>query len=101
MTTRTVRFHGPAATAGGHGPRPRSAPALRRLGAPLLLALALPAGLSAQAWSFEPAAWEGSWFRGNTHAHTTESDGDSAPEVVVRWYRDHGYHFLVLSDHNV
>ena len=43
----------------------------------------------------------GQWFKGNTHTHTTESDGDSAPEDVARWYRDHGYHFLVLSDHNV
>ncbi len=41
------------------------------------------------------------WWKGNTHAHTTQSDGDSPPEVVARWYKDHGYHFLVLSDHNV
>jgi hypothetical protein len=43
----------------------------------------------------------GSWLKGNTHTHTTESDGDSPPEVVVEWYRDHGYDFLVLSDHNL
>ena len=41
------------------------------------------------------------WLKGNTHTHTTESDGDSAPEVVIDWYRSHGYDFLVLSDHNV
>ncbi|MGH7494653.1 MAG: PHP domain-containing protein [bacterium] len=41
------------------------------------------------------------WFKGNTHTHTTMSDGDSPPEVVARWYKDHGYQFLVLSDHNV
>jgi hypothetical protein len=40
------------------------------------------------------------FWKGNTHAHTTNSDGDSAPEVVTRWYQDHGYNFLVLSDHN-
>ena len=40
------------------------------------------------------------WFKGNLHTHTTESDGDAEPEVVVRWYRRHGYDFLVLSDHN-
>jgi hypothetical protein len=40
------------------------------------------------------------WYKGNTHAHTTRSDGDSPPEVVTRWYQDHGYNFLVLSDHN-
>ena len=41
------------------------------------------------------------WYRGNTHARTTESDGDSSPEYVAGWYKDHGYDFLVLSDHNV
>ncbi|HVT44618.1 MAG TPA: CehA/McbA family metallohydrolase [Thermoanaerobaculia bacterium] len=41
------------------------------------------------------------WFKGNTHAHTTESDGDSTPDEVASWYRRHGYDFLVLSDHNV
>lgn len=41
------------------------------------------------------------WFKGNTHTHTTMSDGDSTPEVVARWYKEHGYRFLVLSDHNV
>lgn len=41
------------------------------------------------------------WFKGNTHTHTTESDGDSSPEDVTRWYSERDYHFLVLSDHNV
>ena len=40
------------------------------------------------------------WFKGNIHTHTTESDGDADPDFVTRWYRDHGYDFLVLSDHN-
>ena len=51
--------------------------------------------------AFQVPDWEGDWYKGNTHTHTTESDGDSPPEVVARWYRDHGYDFLVLSDHNV
>jgi hypothetical protein len=41
------------------------------------------------------------WFKGNTHTHTLESDGDSTPGDVARWYKDHGYNFLVLSDHNL
>lgn len=41
------------------------------------------------------------WFKGNTHTHTINSDGDSLPDEVVRWYREHGYHFLILTDHNV
>jgi len=40
------------------------------------------------------------WFKGNTHTHTLNSDGDSTPEDVVRWYREQRYHFLVLTDHN-
>jgi predicted metal-dependent phosphoesterase TrpH len=40
------------------------------------------------------------WYKGNTHTHTINSDGDSTPDEVVRWYREHGYNFLVLSDHN-
>ena len=40
------------------------------------------------------------WYKGNTHTHTLNSDGDSTPDAVVRWYREHGYHFLVLTDHN-
>jgi predicted metal-dependent phosphoesterase TrpH len=40
------------------------------------------------------------WYKGNTHTHTLNSDGDSTPDDVVRWYREHGYQFLVLSDHN-
>jgi hypothetical protein len=40
------------------------------------------------------------WFRGNLHTHTTNSDGDSPPEDVVAWYRDAGYDFLVITDHD-
>lgn len=39
------------------------------------------------------------WFRGNTHTHTINSDGDSPPDSVARWYRDHGYAFLFITDH--
>lgn len=42
----------------------------------------------------------GKWYRGNVHTHTTNSDGDSSPQDVVRWYKNNGYNFLVLSDHN-
>ena len=42
----------------------------------------------------------GLWFKGNTHTHTLNSDGDSTPDDVVRWYRENRYHFLVLTDHN-
>jgi hypothetical protein len=38
--------------------------------------------------------------KGNLHTHSTNSDGDSPPEAIYAWYRDHGYNFLGLSDHN-
>lgn len=41
------------------------------------------------------------WYRGNTHTHTTNSDGDAPLEQVVAWYRDHDYRFLVITDHNM
>ncbi|MBT8484451.1 MAG: histidinol-phosphatase [Phycisphaerae bacterium] len=41
------------------------------------------------------------WWKGNTHTHTYWSDGNAAPEHIVDWYVRHGYHFLVLSDHNI
>lgn len=51
--------------------------------------------------SFATPEWDGrDWVKGNLHVHTTLSDGDSPPSEVVAWYRDHGYQFLVLSDHN-
>jgi predicted metal-dependent phosphoesterase TrpH len=65
--------------------------------------LHLPAAALAQEARFEAEALQCrgcSWFKGNTHTHTTESDGDSSPEYVARWYKAHGYDFLILSDHN-
>jgi hypothetical protein len=38
--------------------------------------------------------------KGNIHTHSKWSDGDSLPEVLYRWYRDHGYNFLAVTDHN-
>jgi hypothetical protein len=41
------------------------------------------------------------WYKGNTHTHTLWSDGNDFPEMAADWYKDHGYDFLVLSDHNI
>jgi len=60
----------------------------------LLPAFRVPCALASQ----EVA--RGRWYKGNTHTHTLNSDGDSTPDEVARWYREHGYRFLVLSDHN-
>src|SRR5687767_10615728 len=64
-------------------------------------AAALIAGLALAVGAALPAQTPGPrWFKGNTHTHTLNSDGDSTPDDVVKWYREHGYQFLVLTDHN-
>ena len=40
------------------------------------------------------------WYKGNMHTHSLWSDGDDYPEMIARWYRDHGYQFVVFTDHN-
>jgi hypothetical protein len=61
---------------------------------PARSAARLPAGY------FEQTFDATSFVRGNLHAHTNRSDGDSSPEEVIAWYRRHGYAFLAISDHN-
>ena len=46
-------------------------------------------------------AAEARWWRGNLHTHSLWSDGNDYPEMIASWYKDNGYHFLALSDHNV
>jgi len=41
------------------------------------------------------------FWKGNLHTHTLWSDGDDYPEMVADWYKQHGYAFLALTDHNV
>lgn len=43
----------------------------------------------------------GRWVRGNLHTHTTASDGARPIAEVVDDYRDRGYGFLMISDHDV
>lgn len=45
-------------------------------------------------------AAEARWWKGNLHTHSLWSDGDDFPESIADWYKEHGYHFLALSDHN-
>ncbi|MBA2732753.1 MAG: PHP domain-containing protein [Acidobacteria bacterium] len=54
----------------------------------------------AQQQSVTPQQPRPRWYKGNTHTHTLNSDGDSTPDDVVRWYRENAYNFLVLTDHN-
>nr|MCU0237469.1 CehA/McbA family metallohydrolase [Acidobacteriota bacterium] len=41
------------------------------------------------------------WVKGNTHTHTNRSDGEEYLHRVARWYQDHGYHFLFITDHDM
>ena len=65
----------------------------------IAFALGLTAALAAHAGAQEPR-----WFKGNTHSHARTwlpiPHGDSSPARMARWYKERGYHFLCLSDHN-
>lgn len=51
-------------------------------------------------FSISSVSQEAKWYKGNTHTHTTNSDGNELPRRVVRWYVDHEYNFLVITDHD-
>ena len=40
------------------------------------------------------------WFKGNMHCHTYWSDGRAFPDQAIREYRDAGYDFCAVTDHN-
>lgn len=42
-----------------------------------------------------------SWLKGNTHVHSTRSDGAMPPEQVCDLYARAGYDFIALTDHRV
>jgi hypothetical protein len=81
------------------------------LGVGLGAARSQPAPEAARVAAFRPAhlaavghfreAFDVSAFqRGNLHGHSTRSDGNVPPEKVYAFYREHGYNFTSLTDHN-
>lgn len=40
------------------------------------------------------------WFRGQFHTHSYWSDGQAFPEQAIEAYKQRGYNFMCLSDHN-
>lgn len=66
----------------------------RLIGALLACSIALPAYAQREA----PGTIH-HWYRGNTHTHTKNSDGDGSPMRAAEWYREHGYQFVVITDH--
>lgn len=61
----------------------------------LMMAVAVLAGQAAAQTAGKPL----NWYKGNTHTHTNNSDGDSPADEVVKWYRRNGYQFVVITDH--
>ena len=41
------------------------------------------------------------WYKGNTHIHTTRSDGGKTRAEAAALYAGAGYEFLFRTDHNV
>jgi hypothetical protein len=39
-------------------------------------------------------------YKGNFHTHTTQSDGDMDPDVVIEYYNNASYDILAITDHN-
>jgi len=48
-----------------------------------------------------PFLMPGSWYKGALHVHTTRSDGRLSPTESIEFHRQHGYHFLAVTDHDV
>ena len=40
------------------------------------------------------------WYKGNTHTHSTISDGSPEAPIIAQRYKNHGYDFLLITDHN-
>ncbi|MEQ8221528.1 MAG: CehA/McbA family metallohydrolase [Candidatus Eremiobacterota bacterium] len=40
------------------------------------------------------------WYKGQLHCHTDNSDGKNDPEEVVEAYKEAGYNFIAITDHN-
>ncbi len=47
-----------------------------------------------------PFKEDGKWYRGNTHIHSTVSDGSFSISDCVEAYKQHKYDFVVITDHH-
>ena len=66
----------------------------------IVLVLALSAVLPACRHGADAPDRSARWWKGNLHTHSLWSDGDHSPEMIAGWYKDQGYHFLSVTDHN-
>ncbi len=51
-------------------------------------------------FTLHSVAQEKRYYKGNLHTHSYWSDGDEFPEMIMEWYKNKGYDFVALSDHN-
>jgi len=58
-------------------------------------------GLLAGCQTLGRSAGAGRWYRGNLHMHSYWSDGRAFPEQAISMYKERGYDFIGLSDHNI
>jgi hypothetical protein len=49
----------------------------------------------------QPFEGEGTWYKGNLHCHSTNSDGKLPPEQVVEFYKHRGYDFMAFTEHHL
>lgn len=42
----------------------------------------------------------GNFYKANFHSHSTDSDGEFSPEVLIEGYKNAGYSILCLSEHD-
>jgi len=49
--------------------------------------------------NWQPWCTDGEWLRCALHAHTTESDGELAPDALASHYERAGYDVLAVTDH--
>lgn len=62
------------------------------------LLLALTVLIAPTASAGEPAD---RWWKGNLHMHSLWTDGTVYPEMAVKIYKDLGYHFIAMTDHDI
>jgi hypothetical protein len=61
-----------------------------------------PEGQAPEGLVFQRQIDMNTFLKGNTHIHTENSeDAQASVEDVAAWYRNHGYDFIVLTDHNI
>jgi hypothetical protein len=48
-----------------------------------------------------PKPEPGRYWKGNLHTHSLWTDGTEFPELIAAWYRDHGYNFLAVTEHDM